>query len=76
MQENNGFTIVFDEDVIQAAITGDQASYEKIYSQYYQASISLAYRITGNTALAQDITQESFFNIFKNISIFYSFLLF
>ncbi|PCI71349.1 MAG: hypothetical protein COB38_05855 [Gammaproteobacteria bacterium] len=67
MRENTGFTVVFDEDVIQSAICGDHASFEKIYNQYYRSSLSLAFRITGNAALAQDITQESFFNIFKNI---------
>ena len=67
MSDNKGFNIIFDEKVIQAAIAGDEVSFEKIYDQYYPASLALAYRITGNSDLAQDITQESFFNLFNNI---------
>lgn len=70
MTELKGFQKPISQEVIQLAQMGDMCAFEKIYQQYNDASYTLALRITGNQALAQDIVQEAFIKVMNKIISF------
>ena len=47
-----------------------EAAFEGIYTKYRDRVYSIAYRITGSTADAMDVMQESFVLLFRKISSF------
>jgi RNA polymerase sigma-70 factor (ECF subfamily) len=59
---------------------GDEVDFERIYRQYSRRVYSLCLRMVGNTAQAEDLTQEAFLQAFRKIdsyrgeSAFYSWL--
>jgi RNA polymerase sigma-70 factor (ECF subfamily) len=50
---------------------GDARAFEAIYDRHGTAAFSLAYRIAGNRAAAEDIVQEAFLSIWRS-SVRYS----
>ena len=64
---NTGFRKQLPIEVIKRAKNGDVCAFEDIYHAYKDASYSLAYRLTYNTAVAEDITQEAYLKVFKSI---------
>jgi len=62
-----GFQQVVSIDVIQQAQQGDSKSFSIIYKTYFSACYALAYRMSGNKTMAQDITQESFIKVMRSI---------
>jgi RNA polymerase sigma-70 factor (ECF subfamily) len=65
-----GFQQQLPNEVIRQAQAGDMLAFETIYNTYANACYSLALRISGNAALAQDIVQEVFIKIINKISSF------
>ena len=59
-----GFQVQLPESVIRLAKEGEIAAFEKIYSTYINASYNLAYRLTYNEAVAEDITQSVYLKVF------------
>jgi RNA polymerase sigma-70 factor (ECF subfamily) len=55
-----------DEDLMQIARRGDARAFEVIYERHAQAAFSLAYRIMGTRAGAEDVTQEAFLSIWRS----------
>ena len=55
------------EDVIQKAIAGDTNSFRKIAEQLQAIGYSVAFRFTGNQFEAEDILQEAFIKLWKNL---------
>ena len=53
-----------DEELARLAADGDAAAFAENYIHYRRSVHSLAVRMTGNQADAQDLTQESFVSIF------------
>jgi len=49
-----------DQELIAAANTGDVGAFETLYFRYREWVTSLAYRLTGDHALALDVLQETF----------------
>jgi RNA polymerase sigma-70 factor, ECF subfamily len=49
-----------DQELIAAANAGDAGAFEALYFRYREWVASLAYRLTGDHALALDVVQESF----------------
>ena len=45
---------------------GDPRAFEVIYDRHGAAAFSLAYRIVGHAAGAEDVTQEAFLSIWRN----------
>jgi RNA polymerase sigma-70 factor (ECF subfamily) len=46
--------------------TGDLGALERLYEQYGAMSYSIAYRITGESAAAEDAVQEAFLGVWRN----------
>lgn len=57
-------------DLIERAVDNDRAAQFELYKKYNAAMYNTAFRITGNTALAEDVIQESFLSAFQSL-VFY-----
>ncbi|MFZ0213364.1 MAG: sigma-70 family RNA polymerase sigma factor [Candidatus Acidiferrales bacterium] len=57
-------------DAIRLAQQGDAAAFERIYQLHNRRVYSLCLRMVGNTAEAEDLTQEAFLQLFRKISTF------
>ncbi|HEY6781426.1 MAG TPA: sigma-70 family RNA polymerase sigma factor [Thermoleophilaceae bacterium] len=55
-----------DEEVMQLVQSGDPQAFEVIYDRHGGAAFSLAYRIVGHAAGAEDVTQEAFLSIWRS----------
>ncbi len=66
----SNFAIQIDEFTLAKARKGDIEAMEYLYRTYSSAVYSLALRISSSTADAEDITQDTFIEVFKKISQF------
>ena len=57
-------------DVIRLAQRGDSSAFERLYRMHNRRVYSLCLRMVGNTAEAEDLTQEAFLQLFRKISSF------
>src|SRR5208282_1038182 len=57
-------------EAISRAQQGDGQCFESLYSFHKRRVYSLCLRMTGNTAEAEDLTQEAFLQLFRKISTF------
>ncbi len=55
-----------DEEMMQLVQAGDPRAFELLYDRHGGAAFSLAYRMVGNRASAEDITQEAFLSIWRS----------
>jgi RNA polymerase sigma-70 factor, ECF subfamily len=55
-----------DEELMQAVQGGDPVAFEAIYDRHGGAAFSLAYRIVGTRAAAEDATQDAFLAIWRS----------
>jgi len=55
-----------DEDVMQLVRRGDAHAFEVIYDRHSAAAFSLAYRMMGTRAGAEDVTQEAFLSMWRS----------
>ena len=55
-----------DEEVMQLVRSGRPQAFELLYDRHGGAAFSLAYRMVGNRAAAEDITQEAFLSIWRS----------
>lgn len=59
-----------EEEAIQGCLAGDQRAFERLYSLHKRRVYSLCLRMVGNTAEAEDLTQEAFMQLFRKIGTF------
>src|SRR5437899_10809115 len=57
-------------DAIRLAQQGDTAAFERIYRLHNRRVYALCLRMVGNTAEAEDLTQEAFLQLFRKIRTF------
>ena len=57
-------------DAIDRAKQGDAESFEALYAMHKRRVYSLCLRMTGNTAEAEDLTQEAFLQLYRKIATF------
>lgn len=57
-------------DAIRLAQQGDAAAFERLYRLHSRRVYSLCLRMVGNTAEAEDLTQEAFLQLFRKIATF------
>jgi RNA polymerase sigma-70 factor (ECF subfamily) len=55
-----------DEDLVPLMARGDARAFEAIYERHAGAAYSLAYRMVGTRAAAEDVTQEAFLNLWRS----------
>jgi RNA polymerase sigma-70 factor, ECF subfamily len=55
-----------DEELMQLVQNGDARAFETIYDRHGGAAFSLAYRMVGSRAAAEDVTQEAFLSIWRS----------
>ncbi len=57
-------------EAIRRAQQGDAAAFERIYRLHSRRVYALCLRMVGNTAAAEDLTQEAFLQLFRKIATF------
>ena len=65
--EKSGWT---DKELTHLAAAGDAAAFEEIYRRYRRLVYAVALRMTGNSADAEDLTQDSFISVLRKIGSF------
>jgi RNA polymerase sigma-70 factor, ECF subfamily len=55
-----------DEELMHVVQQGDPRAFEALYDRHGGAAFSLAYRMVGKRAVAEDIVQESFLSIWRS----------
>ncbi len=61
-----GLGVLADEELMQLVYTGQAAAFEAIYDRHADAAFSLAYRMCGQRALAEDVVQEAFLSLWRS----------
>ncbi|HMD56436.1 MAG TPA: sigma-70 family RNA polymerase sigma factor [Solirubrobacteraceae bacterium] len=61
-----GLRDLADEDLMQLVRRGHADAFEVIYDRHADAAFSLAYRMCGQRALAEDVVQESFLALWRS----------
>lgn len=59
-----------DEALARLAANGNAAAFDEIYSRHRSFVYSIALRMTGNAADAEDLTQESFVSVLRRVGSF------
>ena len=59
-----------DTDIIEACLKSDRVAQKALYDRYKTQMYTLAYRVTGNFDDANDVLQEGFLLIFRNLNTF------
>jgi len=54
-------------DLIEQAASGDETAFEEIYKLTSDYVYTVAYRVTGNIEDAQEVTQDVFVSIYRNL---------
>src|SRR5258705_5411814 len=55
-----------DRDVLARVATGELDALEELYDRYKTMAYSIAYRITNDTTLAEDVVQDAFLGCWRN----------
>jgi RNA polymerase sigma-70 factor, ECF subfamily len=55
-----------DEDLMQLVRRSDAKAFEVVYDRHSGAAYSLAYRMVGKRATAEDVVQEAFLSLWRN----------
>jgi RNA polymerase sigma-70 factor (ECF subfamily) len=55
-----------DEDLMQLVHAGEMRAFEVIYDRHAAAAFSLAYRMCGRRAVAEDVVQEAFLSLWRS----------
>lgn len=57
-------------EIVRLAQTGDATAFEQLYETHSRRVYALCCRMTGNSTLAEDLTQEAFLQVFRKIQSF------
>lgn len=59
-----------EEKLIKKCASGDRKAQLSLYKKYAQGMFNVSFSIVRNSALAEDIVQEAFISVFKNLNSF------
>ena len=59
-----------DNELARLAAEGDAAAFEELHRRYRRLVYAVAFRMTGNPADAEDLTQDSFLSLLRRIGSF------
>src|SRR5437763_15226221 len=65
LKQAKDLTRLADEELMHIAQRGDPRAFELLYDRHGGAAFSLAYRLVGTRAVAEDIVQEAFLSIWR-----------
>ena len=68
--QSTAVAISCDAELIAAAQRGEEQAFETLFHAYKRKVYSLCRRMTGNTAEAEELTQEAFMQLFRKIQTF------
>ena len=57
-------------EVVNRAINGDRPAFEELYHRYVRKIYNLVYRMVGSGQEAEEVTQEVFYQAYKNLAGF------
>ena len=60
----------FEPDLVGRAIAGERPAFEELYHRYVRKIYNLVYRMVGTAQEAEEVTQEVFYQAYKNLSSF------
>jgi RNA polymerase sigma-70 factor (ECF subfamily) len=63
---DHDLSLLADEDLMQLVRQGDARAFELVYERHGTAAFSLAYRMTGRRAAAEDVVQEAFLSLWRS----------
>jgi RNA polymerase sigma-70 factor (ECF subfamily) len=58
--------VLADEDLMQLVRDGEARAFEVIFDRHAQRAFSLAYRMCGRRAMAEDVVQEAFLSLWRS----------
>jgi RNA polymerase sigma-70 factor, ECF subfamily len=61
-----GSAAITDADVMLRVKTGDESAFEYLVQKYRRAMVSFMYRMTHNSAVAEDLAQEVFLRVYRS----------
>jgi RNA polymerase sigma-70 factor, ECF subfamily len=61
-----GLGVLADEELMQLVYRGQAVAFEIVYDRHADAAFSLAYRMCGQRALAEDVVQEAFLSLWRS----------
>jgi RNA polymerase sigma-70 factor, ECF subfamily len=64
--DRTDLSLLADEDLMQLVRQGDARAFELVYERHATAAFSLAYRMTGRRAAAEDVVQEAFLSLWRS----------
>jgi len=59
-----------DQEAIRSVLAGDREAFRRLVDRHARSILNLAYRMTGNAADAEDLTQESFLQAYSRLGEF------
>lgn len=59
-----------EKELVQSCLANDRIAQKNLYDKYKKAMYTLAYRITGDFEVANDVLQEGFVKVFKGLTSF------
>ena len=60
-----------DIELIDAVLRGEEAAFKSLYDKYVKKVFNLAYRISGRFGDPEELTQEIFYQVYKNLKNFH-----
>lgn len=65
-----GLGALADEELVERVARGDARAFEAVFDRHSKAAYSLAYRITGDRTSADDVVQEAFLSLWRQVERF------
>jgi len=65
-QSGPDLRVLADEDLMALVHNGDARAFEVIFDRHGDAAFSLAYRMCGRRAMAEDVVQEAFMSLWRS----------
>jgi RNA polymerase sigma-70 factor (ECF subfamily) len=59
-----------DEALARMAREGDRHAFERLFERYKKPILNFVYRLIGNRETAEEVTQETFIRVYRNLDIF------
>jgi RNA polymerase sigma-70 factor (ECF subfamily) len=57
-----------DRQLVERTIAGDRAAFDQLIRKYQRQAVAVSYRLLGNTADAQEVTQDAFLKAFTSLA--------